>query len=46
MDLNNRKITNHIIIIILSCLTSFDSSKPIQKKISVNHDGLSTLITT
>ena len=34
------------IIIILSCLTSLDSSKPIQKRISVNHEGLSTPITT
>ena len=35
-----------IIIIILSCLTSSDSSKPIQKKIFVNHEGISTPITT
>ena len=35
-----------IIIIILSCLTSSDSSKPIQKRISVNHEGISTPITT
>ena len=34
-------------IIVLSCLTSLDSSKPIiQKRISVNHDGLSSPITT
>ena len=54
MDLNIRKMTNHspsphnniIIIIILSCLTSLDSCKPIQKKISVNNEGLSTPITT
>ena len=35
-----------IIIIILSCLTSLNSSKPIQKRISVNHEGLNTPITT
>ena len=35
-----------IIIIILNCLTSLDSSKPIQKRISVNNEGLSTPITT
>ena len=35
-----------IIIIILSCLTSLDNSKPIQKRISVSHEGLSTPITT
>ena len=34
------------IIINLSCLTSLDSSKPIQKRISVNHEGLSRPITT
>ena len=33
-----------IIIIALSCLTSIDSSKPIQKRISVNHESLSTNI--
>ena len=33
-----------IIIIILRCLTSLDSSKPIQKIISVNHEGLRTPI--
>ena len=38
--------TNFITIIILSCLKSLDSSKPIQKTISVNHEGLSTPITT
>ena len=32
-------------IIISSCLTSSDSSKPIQKRISANHEGLSTHIT-
>ena len=37
---------NYLIIIILSCLTSFYSSKIIQKTISVNHEGLSTPITT
>ena len=42
--LNERTII--IIIIILSCLTSLDFSKPIQKRISVNHEGLSTPITT
>ena len=31
-------------IIILSCLTSLDSSKPIQRRISVNHEGISTHI--
>ena len=35
-----------IIIIIFSCLTSLDSSKPIQKIIFVNHEGLRTPITT
>ena len=30
--------------IFLSCLTSLDSSKPIQKKISVKHEGLSNPI--
>ena len=30
-----------IIIIIFNSLTSLDSSKPIQKRISVNHEGLS-----
>ena len=35
-----------MIIIILNCLISLDSSKPIQKRISVNHEGLSTPITT
>ena len=35
-----------LFIIILSFLTSLDSSKPIQKRISVNHEGLSTPITT
>ena len=34
------------IIMILSFLTSLDSSKPMQKRISVNHGGLSTPITT
>ena len=34
-----------ISIIILSCLTSSDNSKPIQKRISVNDEGLSTPIT-
>ena len=34
------------IIIILSCLTSLHSSKPIQKKIYLNHEGLSRPITT
>ena len=47
MHLNNRKITIIIIIIIiLRCLTSLDTSKPIKKRISVNHEGLSTPITT
>ena len=35
-----------IIIIILSWLTSLDSSKPIQMRISVNHEGLNTPTTT
>ena len=35
-----------IIIIILSRLTSLDSSKPIQKRISANHEDLSTPNTT
>ena len=42
----SRMCNHHNIIIILSCLTSLDSSKPIQKRISVNHEGLSTPITT
>ena len=33
-----------IIIIILSCLSSLDSSKPIQMRISANHEGHSTHI--
>ena len=40
------RLSQPIIIIILSSLTSLDSSKPIQKRISVNHEGLSTPITT
>ena len=36
----------NIIIIIISCLTCLDNSKPIQKRISVNHEGLSTPNTT
>ena len=36
----------NMIIIILSCFTSLDSSEPIQKSISVNREGLGTLITT
>ena len=31
---------------LLSGITSFDSSKPIQKRISVNHEGLHTPIKT
>ena len=30
----------------LSCITSLDSSKPIQNRISANHEGLRTPITT
>ena len=44
MGLNNRKIKNNyfvVIIITVSSLTSLDSSKLIQKRISVNH-GAST----
>ena len=42
-----RTRSNIIIVnIILSCLTSFDSSNPIQKRIYVNHEGLSTPTTT
>ena len=37
---------NFIIIIIFSFLTSLDSSKPIQKRNYVNHEGFSTPITT
>ena len=40
----SNKITMGIIII-LSCLTSSDSSKPIQKRTSVSHDGLIVAIT-
>ena len=42
-------ITSNIIkhiFLIFSCLTSLDSSKPIQKRISVSHEGLNTPITT
>ena len=42
----NGIIHNTIIIIILSCLTSLDSSKPMQKRIPANHECLSTPITT
>ena len=35
-----------LIINILSCLTSSDGSRLIQKRISVNHDGIHTPITT
>ena len=35
-----------LLLFFLSCLISLDSCKPIQKRISVNHEGLSTPITT
>ena len=35
-----------IIIIIIHCLAPLDSNKPIQKRIYVNHEGLSTPIAT
>ena len=38
----HRITSSIIIIIILSCLASSDSSKPIQRKTSVSHEGLST----
>ena len=39
-------VFDYYYFIILSCLTFLDSSKPIQERISVNHEGLSTPITT
>ena len=42
----DKETEEDIIIIILSCLTSLDSSDPIQMRISINHEGLSTPITT
>ena len=41
-----RRDNLYIIIIILSCWNSLDSSKPIQKRISINNEGLGTPVTT
>ena len=46
LSLPNQNTIIFIIIIILYCLTSLDSRKPIEKRISVNHEGFSTPITT